>query len=127
MAKSSTGYILRYLSLKYLGKEHADPTPGPGDMLNPSPAVASEAGAHGPAADEVQASLFEAEPTETPGPALVGTTVEAFMAVGGSSTGARATFQNQEDAPACPNCGSIMVRAGAFYSCPNCGNTSGCG
>ncbi|MCH7974943.1 MAG: vitamin B12-dependent ribonucleotide reductase [Bacteroidetes bacterium] len=127
IAKSITDYIFRYLSLKYLGKEHEDPTPEPEDMLNPAPAVASEAKTHGPAADEVQATLFEAAPTETPGPALVGTTVEAFMAVGGSSTGARATFQNQEDAPACPNCGSIMVRAGACYSCPNCGNTSGCG
>ena len=127
IAKSITDYIFRYLSLKYLGKEHEDPTPEPEDMLNPSPAVASEAEAHGPAADEVQASLFEANPTETANAPLVGATVEAFMAEGGTSTGAPETFQNQEDAPACPNCGSIMVRAGACYSCPNCGNTSGCG
>ncbi len=127
IAKSITDYIFRYLSLKYLGKEQDDATPEPEDMLNPAPAVASEARTHGPAADEVQATLFEATPTETPGPALVGTTVEAFMAAGGSPTVAPETFQNQEDAPACPNCGSIMVRAGACYSCPNCGNTSGCG
>ena len=29
------------------------------------------------------------------------------------------------DAPACGNCGSIMVRAGSCYSCPNCFATTG--
>ena len=36
------------------------------------------------------------------------------------------TFQNQEDAPPCSTCGSIMIRSGACYKCVNCGNTSGC-
>lgn len=35
-------------------------------------------------------------------------------------------FINQEDAPACSNCGSIMVRNAACYKCTNCGTTSGC-
>lgn len=35
-------------------------------------------------------------------------------------------FVNQEDAPACANCGSIMVRNAACYKCTNCGATSGC-
>ena len=34
--------------------------------------------------------------------------------------------QNQEDAPPCTTCGSIMVRSGACYKCSNCGTTSGC-
>jgi len=41
----------------------------------------------------------------------------------------RATFAaivNQEDAPPCSTCGSIMVRSGACYKCTNCGTTSGC-
>jgi hypothetical protein len=38
-----------------------------------------------------------------------------------------ASFDNQSDAPACENCGMIMVRAGSCYKCNNCGNTSGCG
>ena len=37
-----------------------------------------------------------------------------------------ATIQNQEDAPPCSTCGSIMVRSGACYKCSNCGTTSGC-
>jgi ribonucleoside-diphosphate reductase alpha chain len=37
-----------------------------------------------------------------------------------------AAIQNQEDAPPCTTCGSIMVRSGSCYKCVNCGSTSGC-
>jgi ribonucleoside-diphosphate reductase alpha chain len=36
------------------------------------------------------------------------------------------TVRNQEDAPSCSDCGSLMVRNGACYKCMNCGSTSGC-
>jgi ribonucleoside-diphosphate reductase alpha chain len=36
------------------------------------------------------------------------------------------TFQQQEDAPSCPECGSITVRSGSCYRCPNCGSSTGC-
>jgi ribonucleoside-diphosphate reductase alpha chain len=36
------------------------------------------------------------------------------------------TFQNQGDAPTCPNCGHIAVRNGACYKCLNCGESLGC-
>jgi len=36
------------------------------------------------------------------------------------------TFVTQADAPACPDCGSIMNRNGSCYLCPSCGRTSGC-
>jgi ribonucleoside-diphosphate reductase alpha chain len=36
------------------------------------------------------------------------------------------TFETQADAPACHECGSIMVRNGSCYRCLNCGATSGC-
>ena len=35
-------------------------------------------------------------------------------------------FVSQTDAPPCTDCGAIMVRRGACYSCLNCGATSGC-
>jgi ribonucleoside-diphosphate reductase alpha chain len=41
-------------------------------------------------------------------------------------TAAFAAMQNQEDAPPCSTCGSIMVRSGSCYKCSNCGTTSGC-
>jgi ribonucleoside-diphosphate reductase alpha chain len=36
------------------------------------------------------------------------------------------SFVSQADAPPCSDCGAIMVRRGACYSCLNCGATSGC-
>jgi ribonucleoside-diphosphate reductase alpha chain len=43
-----------------------------------------------------------------------------------SAANYHSTIQNQEDAPPCSTCGSIMIRSGACYKCSNCGNTSGC-
>src|SRR3989339_264531 len=37
-----------------------------------------------------------------------------------------ATFVTETDAPACHECGAIMVRSGACHKCLNCGSTSGC-
>ena len=42
------------------------------------------------------------------------------------TTASFAAMQNQEDAPPCSTCGSIMVRSGSCYKCANCGTTSGC-
>jgi ribonucleoside-diphosphate reductase alpha chain len=36
------------------------------------------------------------------------------------------TFVTESDAPACHECGAIMVRSGACHKCLNCGATSGC-
>jgi ribonucleoside-diphosphate reductase alpha chain len=44
----------------------------------------------------------------------------------GASSAPYAAIQNQEDAPPCSTCGSIMVRSGSCYKCANCGTTSGC-
>ena len=35
-------------------------------------------------------------------------------------------FLSQSDAPACRDCGAIMVRSGSCYKCLNCGADSGC-
>jgi len=52
------------------------------------------------------------------------------VVVAGGAVGHRAgsvySVVNQADAPACSDCGSIMIRNGACYKCPNCGSTSGC-
>src|SRR5207302_1580502 len=43
-----------------------------------------------------------------------------------STSPIKISFQGQEDAPACSDCGSIMIRNGTCYKCLNCGSTSGC-
>jgi ribonucleoside-diphosphate reductase alpha chain len=50
----------------------------------------------------------------------------ATAAITSPRTSAFAAMQNQEDAPPCSTCGSIMVRSGSCYKCANCGTTSGC-
>jgi ribonucleoside-diphosphate reductase alpha chain len=50
----------------------------------------------------------------------------APAAAGSRQGGSYAVMQNQEDAPPCSTCGSIMVRSGSCYKCANCGTTSGC-
>ena len=135
IAKSITDYIFRYLSLRFLGGGEPAPAQAGGatqDLaeeevsVDPTVAVAAEADRHGPAADEVQADLFATAQAAISGtsPHLAGT-VEAALAA--DASGGLGAFQNQDDAPACPNCGGITVRAGACYSCPNCGSSTGCG
>ncbi len=38
-----------------------------------------------------------------------------------------ALFLQQQDAPSCADCGSLMARNGTCYQCLNCGSTTGCG
>jgi ribonucleoside-diphosphate reductase alpha chain len=128
IAKSIMDYIFRYLSLKFLGRTKEPPK----ETKSVSDGLAEAL----PAADMEQIDMFEegAAPDQ-----LVGDTVEAFLQATGEtseaiavaeidpSTNGHSTFNNQEDAPPCSNCGSITVRSGSCYSCPNCGATSGCG
>ncbi|WP_412060749.1 vitamin B12-dependent ribonucleotide reductase [Rubrivirga sp. IMCC45206] len=125
IAKSITDYIFRYLSLKFLsGGDGAEKDLA--EDADPVVAVAAEVERHGPATDQTQADLFAAAQAVVDAgqqPSHVGGTVEQALAEGGE-VGA---FKNQDDAPACPNCGGITVRAGSCYSCPNCGSSTGCG
>ena len=130
IAKSITDYIFRYLSLKFLGGgDGAAADLADEDEVAVEHAVAyatTEAGRRGPAEDQTQADLFATAQAAIDGssPHLAGT-IEATLAA--DATGQLSAFQNQDDAPACPNCGGITVRAGSCYSCPNCGSSTGCG
>lgn len=129
IAKSIMDYIFRYCSIKFLGHGVPEPIADGGsaeDPVNPTEAVAAEVDRSGPASDETQMGMFD-EPTGRVD-TLVGRTIEAFTQVRNApAPTATGTFRNQEDAPACPNCGGITIRAGACYSCPNCGASTGCG
>lgn len=123
IAKSVMDYIFRYVSLKFLGKGNEPEVEGATADLSSDIIV-----------DKTDASPVTKQVVDD---SLVGGTVEAFLDAAESSGAteasmhveieATASFQNQEDAPPCSNCGSITVRSGACYSCPNCGATSGCG
>jgi ribonucleoside-diphosphate reductase alpha chain len=72
------------------------------------------------------AGEIEAEPTPAVKAAaeISGADAEAMSRLAGR---APAPVQAPADAPACPDCGSLMTRNGACYRCHNCGTTSGCG
>jgi ribonucleoside-diphosphate reductase alpha chain len=96
-AKSIVDYIFRWMAAKFLSPE-AQYRAGVNNREDVTPPQ--------------QLSL----PTAVPAPPA-------------SPPAGKATFaaiQNQEDAPPCSTCGSIMVRSGACYKCTNCGTTSGC-
>jgi ribonucleoside-diphosphate reductase alpha chain len=100
-AKSIVDYIFRWMATKFLSPE-AQYVAG----VNNRDDVATEAAA---------------EP-----PAVIPAPPPAKSVASAPKPSAFAAMQNQEDAPPCSTCGSIMVRSGACYKCANCGTTSGC-
>jgi len=102
-AKSIVDYIFRWLASKFL-----------------SPEAQFHAGVNGRDLEEIKASSAPAAAIEAPAATAPHATAPAVTATPFS------TIQNQEDAPPCSTCGSIMIRSGACYKCVNCGNTSGC-
>ena len=104
-AKSIVDYIFRWMASKFLSPE-AQFAAG---VNNRDEAVSSTA-----TVTETVTKSVSVETSVTV-PAPPARTKSAFAAM-----------QNQEDAPPCSTCGSIMVRSGACYKCSNCGTTSGC-
>jgi ribonucleoside-diphosphate reductase alpha chain len=99
-AKSIVDYIFRWMATKFL-----------------SPEAQYVAGVNN--RDEVVSSEAEPKAVIPAPPAPKAVAPEPRLS-------AFAAMQNQEDAPPCTTCGSIMVRSGACYKCANCGTTSGC-
>ncbi|MDR1989863.1 MAG: vitamin B12-dependent ribonucleotide reductase [Acidobacteriaceae bacterium] len=113
-AKSIVDYIFRWMASKFLSQE-----------------AQFHAGVNGRDLDEAQAAATAAAAASTTVTVSTSVTVapaeEAAPApAAAASANAYSTIQNQEDAPPCSTCGSIMIRSGACYKCSNCGNTSGC-
>jgi ribonucleoside-diphosphate reductase alpha chain len=107
-AKSIVDYIFRWMASKFLSHE-----------------AQYRAGVNN--RDEAPEATA-AEPTTVPAPKVMLSPTAKVSATGAiiPQTSQFAAMQNQEDAPPCTTCGSIMVRSGACYKCSNCGTTSGC-
>jgi ribonucleoside-diphosphate reductase alpha chain len=96
IAKSLTDYIFRYLGLRFLDKTQQEAA----GLLPPEKGSGERSDNSG--------SGNQSKPVVT----NVKTRGHAF--------------NPQSDAPACYDCGSIMVRHGSCYECLNCGATTGC-
>jgi ribonucleoside-diphosphate reductase alpha chain len=69
---------------------------------------------------------FVSSPEQLPLDVAAAAGASPTAAIASRSISSFAAMQNQEDAPPCSTCGSIMVRSGSCYKCSNCGTTSGC-
>src|SRR5437879_4101477 len=98
IAKSITDYIFRWLASKFLSGTQQEAI----GIVRRDPVIEIEAA---PA------------PAITPAPSKPAAV---------DSNPIKISFVGQEDAPACSDCGSIMIRNGTCYKCLNCGSTSGC-
>lgn len=101
IAKSLVDYIFRWMAMKFMSPEEQRAV-GVMNVEISSTDDSTPAGAN--TSQEPQPTLFTSE----------------------KKISLTSTFDNQSDAPACPTCGSIMVRNGSCYKCLNCGATSGC-
>jgi ribonucleoside-diphosphate reductase alpha chain len=108
LAKSIMDYIFRWLALKFL--------PEVADEVNSAHKVVEDPG--NGVAERAVAAGGE--------PATRGRNGGTTPARGDLSSHEQRVFQHQSDAPACSECGAIMVRNGSCYKCLNCGITSGC-
>jgi ribonucleoside-diphosphate reductase alpha chain len=117
-AKSIVDYIFRWLATKFLSPEaqfragvnlREEPTEDPAE--EPAPASAARA--------DVKIETVSAS-SPMPGVSRTDEKTEA------ARKSEYAAMRNQEDAPPCSTCGSIMIRSGSCYKCGNCGTTSGC-
>jgi ribonucleoside-diphosphate reductase alpha chain len=122
IAKSIIDYIFRWLGSKFLGREAAEAI---GVHVKPEGETAAaetpSAPLHmvpRPAGSPIPVALV-------PGPSA-GASPSSVGAASHDTSRAPFAFRPDEDAPPCPDCGSIMVRNGACYKCLNCGSTSGC-
>ena len=118
-AKSIVDYIFRWMATKFLSQE-AQFRAGVNLREPAVEGLGAGDGARGagPAAGSAQTSEGA---TSVAGRGL--TRPESEPKVRASEF---AAFQNQEDAPPCSTCGSLMIRSGSCYKCGNCGTTSGC-
>jgi ribonucleoside-diphosphate reductase alpha chain len=104
MAKSIMDYIFRWLGSKFLNEEEK-----------------AQIGLIHREGDAAPVRERETAPAETPkSPAL------RLVTTAPAASSPAFTFQSQDDAPSCHDCGAIMVRSGSCYKCLNCGATSGC-
>ncbi len=119
IAKSVMDYIFRWLASRFLPQEERDRL---GIIRRePDGSVADTDHADFGTAPATAAAATTA--SAAPASAAAAPARKPVAAIPMSSPGA---FINQEDAPTCSDCGSLMVRNGACYKCHNCGATSGC-
>jgi ribonucleoside-diphosphate reductase alpha chain len=127
-AKSIVDYIFRWLATKFLSAEAQyragvnieapaeSPAPAPEGIRSQVSGVRRGPGVRPEPSVKVSADLGAPSADRRGGPSGPPEVKPSSFAA----------IRNQEDAPPCSTCGSIMIRSGSCYKCTNCGTTSGC-
>ncbi|MCP5518139.1 MAG: vitamin B12-dependent ribonucleotide reductase [Verrucomicrobiales bacterium] len=127
-ASSIPDYVFRWMACQFLPGYREQNGPDRGQPELPLPDLEEAIRKHVdrpvpdlPLSDEETAVLVKATETKPGEPAA-----KAPSNGGGTGRTTSVAFVNQLDAPACANCGHVMIRAGACYKCLNCGESGGC-
>jgi ribonucleoside-diphosphate reductase alpha chain len=115
-AKSIVDYIFRWMATKFLSPEAQYRA---GVNMREEPAETDDVK---PAVSSVSPKLGTSEGGRTE----TARTEPSLKTDAKPRSSEFAAMRNQEDAPPCSTCGSIMIRSGSCYKCANCGTTSGC-
>lgn len=119
-AKSMPDYIMRWLASRFLGTDIQEEL----GIMTPEVRARKEA----QQASEAQAAAIN------PGQGVL-PVVDAALSNGVAASSSVIEPGNQpktqprtaELGPACSQCGAMMQRTGACFTCPSCGNNTGCG
>ncbi len=109
VAQSIIDYVFRWLASRYMSPEEAYEV----GVMTPEIKAALAAGQYPLPLDGASASAGDSSPS-------------ASVAAAVPTMYRTARANGHSDAPACMNCGWIMIRSGTCYRCENCGSTSGC-
>jgi ribonucleoside-diphosphate reductase alpha chain len=117
VAQSIIDYVFRWLASRYMSAQEAYEV----GVMTPEVKAALAAGQY---PLPMEPSGAETAPGASANGNGHGGATQASEAVPLVYRAPRANGQG--DAPACANCGWIMIRSGTCYRCENCGSTSGC-
>ncbi|MEZ4704443.1 MAG: vitamin B12-dependent ribonucleotide reductase [Bdellovibrionota bacterium] len=113
-AKSVVDYIFRWLASKFLSAQERGDV---GLLIREQ------------ATTEKEEKTKETDPTPSQTTTTTVSTKVTPTVMAGATLDTSASpwsIQTQEDAPPCPDCGTMTIRSGVCYKCPNCGSTTGC-
>jgi len=124
-ASSITDYVFRWMAFQFIPgyRENATEVRNQTELAIPGLVEEIKKKINRPVPElplSEDTTLLEAAPGNAHKPKV------ALLKPGQGKLNLTSTFQNQGDAPTCPNCGHVAVRNGACYKCLNCGESLGC-
>jgi len=126
-ASSLTDYIFRWLAFRFLPGYREEHRPDRGQQELPMPGLREEMAKHiNKPVPDLETDEDDAMVVVQALPASPERAKAAAQPSIGGSHSLTSHIVNMLDAPACSNCGQVMIRSGSCFTCPQCAGTSGC-